>query len=59
MPFDIGSPEAEEWMRCMRKAIDVVGIEDPMASFLSGELAKTATGLRNRPDPGVIYPRGT
>jgi hemoglobin len=59
MPFDIGTPEAEEWMRCMRKAIEVVGIDEPTASFLSGELAKTAAGLRNRPDPGVIVPRGT
>ncbi|HEX9864041.1 MAG TPA: group II truncated hemoglobin, partial [Acidimicrobiia bacterium] len=24
MPFDIGTPEAEEWMRCMAKAIILV-----------------------------------
>lgn len=54
MPFDIGTPEADEWMRCMAKAIISVGIEDPAASFLSTELAKTAIGLRNRLDPGVI-----
>ena len=57
MPFDIGTPEAEEWMRCMAKAIVSVGIDDPAALFLSTELARTATGLRNRPDPGVIIPR--
>jgi len=59
MPFDIGSSEAEEWMRCMIQAISSVGIEDPAASFLASELGTTATGLRNRPDPGVIVPRGS
>ncbi len=56
MRFDIGTPEAEEWMRCMRKAIASVGIEDPLASFLDTELRQAAQGLRNRLDPGVIVP---
>ncbi len=56
MPFDIGTPEAEEWMRCMRKAIASIGIEDRLASFLDAELDQAAQGLRNRPDPGVIVP---
>jgi hemoglobin len=56
MPFDIGTPEAEEWMRCMRKAIASVGTEIRLASFLDRELGQAAQGLRNRPDPGVIVP---
>lgn len=57
MPFDIGTAEAEEWMRCMRKAIAEAGIEDQVASFLESELARTAADMRNRPDPGVIVPK--
>ena len=59
MPFDIGTSEAEEWMRCMRKAVGEVGIEGPVAVFLEAELGQTAFGLRNRPDPGVIVPTVT
>lgn len=56
MPFDIGTPEAEEWMRCMRKSMASVGVEDRLASFLDRELGQAARGLRNRPDPGVMVP---
>jgi hemoglobin len=57
MPFDIGTEEAEEWVRCMNQAIVAVGIAGPVATFLSSEMHRTAIGLRNRPDPGVIVPR--
>lgn len=57
MPFDIGSFEAEEWMRCVRRALQEVGAGTELASFLDAELGKVAIGLRNRPDPGVIVPR--
>jgi hemoglobin len=56
MPFDIGTPEADEWMRCMKAAITSVGIGEPAASFLISELGLAAHSLRNRPDPGVIVP---
>ena len=57
MPFDIGSPEAEEWIRCMRKAMVTSRLSDPLLTFLDTELGRVAVGLRNRPDPGVIVPR--
>jgi hemoglobin len=57
MPFDIGSPEAEEWMRCMRRAMVASALRDPLLGFLDTELGRVAAGLRNRPDPGVIVPR--
>jgi hemoglobin len=57
IPFDIGTPEAEEWARCMSAAIDRTGIEDPAASFLEQRLGEVAMSMRNRPDPGVIVPR--
>lgn len=55
-PFDIGSSEAEEWMRCIRKALETVGSGAQVASFLETELSRTAYAMRNRPDPGVIVP---
>jgi hemoglobin len=56
LPFDIGSFEAEEWMRCMMEAVARVGSHRPLAAFLEAELGKTALAMRNRPDPGVIVP---
>jgi hemoglobin len=56
MPFDIGSFEASEWMRCMMKALNSVGAGAQLAGFLQTELGRTAEGMRNRPDPGVIVP---
>ena len=56
IPFDIGSFEAEEWMRCMVKAIETVGPGAQLASFLEVELGRSALDMRNRPDPGVIVP---
>lgn len=56
MPFDIGSFEAREWMRCMMKALDSIGAGAQLSGFLQTELGRTAEGMRNRPDPGVILP---
>ncbi|MGH8952067.1 MAG: group II truncated hemoglobin [Acidimicrobiia bacterium] len=56
MPFDIGSPEAEEWMRCMMKAVGSIGAGARLTAYLEAELGRTALAMRNRPDPGVIVP---
>ena len=56
MPFSIGTPEAEEWARCMDSAIADVDVPEPAAAWLAGRLREVAVGLRNRPDPGVIVP---
>lgn len=48
MPFPIGMDEAEEWMRCMRKAMDRVGLEDPLRSFLDERFEPLALHMRNR-----------
>ena len=50
MPFPIGSAEAEEWMRCMRLAMDRVSIEEPLRSFLDARLGELALHMRNRAD---------
>ena len=56
MPFDIGSSEAEEWMRCMMKAVAGIGAGAQLTAYLEAELGRTALAMRNRPDPGVIVP---
>lgn len=48
MPFPIGDDEAAEWMRCMRMAMDRVGIGEPMRTFLDQRLAPLADHMRNR-----------
>jgi hemoglobin len=50
MPFPIGTPEAEEWMRCMRLAMDRTGIGDPLRSFLDQRFTELTAHMRNQPD---------
>lgn len=49
-PFSIGDHEAAEWMRCMRLAMDRVGIDEPMRSFLDERFGQLALHMRNRAD---------
>jgi hemoglobin len=56
MPFRIGTPEADEWARCMDLAIDDAAIADPAGPWMAVRLREVAIGLRNQPDPGVIVP---
>ena len=55
MPFPIGEFEADEWMRCMRAAMDDVDVGEPLASFLDSRFAELAQHMRNTetvsPDP--------
>jgi hemoglobin len=51
LPFSIGSAEAEEWMRCMRSALDAVGVVEPLRSYLETRLEQNAQHVRNT-DPG-------
>jgi hemoglobin len=37
----------EEWMRCMRVAMDARGIEGPLRAFLEGRFLHTAEFMRN------------
>ncbi len=47
LPFTIGVPEAAEWMRCMRGAIDDVGVAEPLRTYLDTRLEQTAQHVRN------------
>ena len=49
MPFSIGTDEAEEWLRCMRIAMDRVGIAKPLRTFLEERFTPLALHMRNQP----------
>lgn len=48
MPFPIGTEEAEEWMRCMRVAMESAGVEEPLRTFLEERFGPLAMHMRNR-----------
>lgn len=47
-PFSIGEEEAEEWMRCMRGAMDDTDVASPLREYLEARLEQTAHHVRNR-----------
>lgn len=47
MPFPIGAGEADEWMRCMRKALDRAVVGQPLRSFLEQRFGELALHMRN------------
>ncbi len=48
MPFDIGRFEADEWMRCMRLALNRSGVESPLKVFLDERFEQLADHMRNK-----------
>lgn len=48
MPFAIDEAAVDEWMRCMREAIEERGIDEPLRGFLLERFAHTAAFMRNR-----------
>jgi hemoglobin len=51
LPFPIGSNEAEQWMLCMRQAMDEVITDDGLRASLDKSLNDLAYHMRNRNDP--------
>lgn len=50
LPFPIGISERDQWMLCMRHAIETV-IQDPLLQLrLYGSLFKVADHMRNQPE---------
>ncbi len=47
LPFAIGATEADEWMRCMRAALDQAGVADPLRAYLLVQFEQTARHVRN------------
>jgi len=48
LPFPIGPDEADEWMRCFRKAMDRTGVEGTIRDFLDSKLEPLAVHMINR-----------
>ena len=46
--FPIGRDEADEWMRCMRLAIEEAGLREDVSSFLETRLEPLALHMVNR-----------
>jgi len=47
-PFTIGEAQALEWMRCMRKAMDRVGLAPTVRDFLDSRLEPLARHMINQ-----------
>ena len=50
MPFAIDSTARDQWMRCMRQAMEDVGLDDALRNQLDSAFLKVAESMRNRPD---------
>ena len=49
-PFEIGQYEADEWMRCMRRALEASEVSDALAGFLEDRFAQLAQHMKNQLD---------
>jgi len=47
LPFAIGVRERDQWMQCMRLAMDEVVTDPELRGFLDGALARLADHMRN------------
>ena len=47
MPFRIGEYEAAEWVRCMKLALDDIGVQGQLNVFLAERLSQLADHMRN------------
>jgi hemoglobin len=50
MPFAIGTSERDQWMACMLRAMQEVGIEADLRAQLERAFFKTADFMRNQPE---------
>lgn len=50
LPFAIGESERDQWMDCMQRAMDEVGVDDTLRQELTAAFWKTADFMRNKAD---------
>jgi len=50
LPFAIGTRERDQWMACMRQAMQDTDVPRAMQESLAAAFFKTADWMRNRPD---------
>ncbi len=48
MPFTIGSAERDQWMLCMHRAMEDIGVPDDLRTELEQALFRTADFMRNK-----------
>ena len=48
MPFEIGLHEVEEWLRCMAEALDELGVDGRLRTYLDDQFHRSAHWMRNR-----------
>lgn len=49
LPFAIGEIERDQWMACMKQAMEELEVAPELRSFLEKALFKTADWMRNQP----------
>lgn len=49
MPFAIGTTERDQWVVCMGRAMQEIGVEDALAERLLASFYQTADWMRNQP----------
>ncbi len=49
MPFAIGDSERDQWLMCMRQAMEDVGLDPQLRKELEAAFYKTADFMRNQP----------
>jgi hemoglobin len=50
LPFSIGREERDQWMHCMTRAMEEMGLEPALRNHLEQAFRKTADHMRNRPE---------
>ena len=48
LPFAIGTVERDQWMACMKQAMEETGVDEGMRGWLLSSLFGTADWMRNR-----------
>ncbi len=54
MPFSIGIKERDQWMLCMNRAMQEMGMDQALRKSLGEALWKTADFMRNRPEQEAV-----
>lgn len=53
LPFAIGRDERDQWMLCMRRALDDMDLEPGLRNYLEQNFWRTADHMRNQPETPV------
>jgi hemoglobin len=53
MPFAIGRRERDQWMLCMRRALDDMDLDSGLRNYLEQAFWRTADHMRNQPEADI------